>query len=202
MDLFLNPNVAYLLLVIGLVMAILALFAPGTGLLETGALFAIVLAGYAIYNLPINAWALVVLALGIFPFLLALRKSRQYIYLALSLVALVIGSVFLFRQPDGQPAIHPALAVITSITAVGMLWLMARKGLEAMHRKPAQDLGRLVGMTGKAHTDIAAEGSAYVAGEEWSARSKTRIPAGSAVRVIAREGLVLQVELIPPANSD
>jgi len=50
-------------------------------------------------------------------------------------------------------------------------------------------------MTGEARTDILAEGSVYVNGEDWSARSKTLIPAGSKVLVLRRNGLVLEVEL-------
>ena len=51
MNLLFDPNVAYLLLVIGLIVAILALFAPGTGVLEVGAIFMLFLAGYGIFNL-------------------------------------------------------------------------------------------------------------------------------------------------------
>ena len=102
MDVLLNPNIAYLLLVSGFALAILALFAPGTGLLEITALFTLILAGYSIYYLPVNLWALVVLVLGVFPFSLALRKSGQVRYLVVSILALVVGSSFLFRGEEGE----------------------------------------------------------------------------------------------------
>ncbi len=54
MNFLLDPNVAYLILVVGVILGMLALFTPGTGILEIGALFAIFLAGYAVYSLPIN----------------------------------------------------------------------------------------------------------------------------------------------------
>ena len=79
MNLLLDPNVAYVILVVGFVLGVLALFTPGTGILEIGALFAIFLAGYAVYSLPINLWALILLVVGVIPFLIALRKYKQWI---------------------------------------------------------------------------------------------------------------------------
>jgi membrane-bound ClpP family serine protease len=197
MNLLLDPNVAYVMLVGGLVVAILALFSPGTGLLEIGALFILVLAGYSIANLAINWWALVLLLVGVVPFILAVRKSRQWIFLALALAFLVIGSVFLFRDEQGRPVINLVLALFVSLVAVGMLWIIGRKSLEAIGTPPSHDLNRLVGMIGEARTAIHHEGSVHVGGEDWSARSEVPIPAHAPVRVVGREGLVLLIEPLP-----
>ncbi len=193
MNFLTDPNVGYVLAVGGLMLAILALFTPGTGLLEIGALFALVLAGFSIANFNINAWALGVLVIGIVPFIFAMRRSGKIYYLFIALAALVVGSVFLIATPEGTPAVNPYLATVVSIVASGFLWLMGRSSLRAL-ALPTKNLSQLIGKTGEAHTDIFAEGSAYVDGEEWSARSPVFIPLGSQVRVIGREGLVLLVE--------
>ena len=65
MDFLLDPNIAYLILLGGVLLAMLALAAPGTGFFEIGAFFCIALAGYAIYNLSFNWWALLLLALDV-----------------------------------------------------------------------------------------------------------------------------------------
>lgn len=192
MDLLLNPNVAYLLLVGGFLLAILALFSPGTGLLELGALFSLLLAGYSIYNLPINPWALVLLLAGVIPFALAVQRWKRWPFLLVAMAALVIGSVFLFRVEQGT-AVHPVLAVLVSALSMGLLWLVGRKGLEAVVR-PSNTLQRLIGMEGESRTAIYREGTVYVDGETWTARSKAVIAAGTPVRVIGRDGLVLVVE--------
>jgi len=62
-------------LVAGFVLAVLALFTPGTGFLEVGALLAIFLAGYALFNLPFNLWALILLVWEWF--LLSLRYANS-----------------------------------------------------------------------------------------------------------------------------
>ena len=190
----LNPNVAYLLLVGGALLAILALLNPGTGLLEVAALILLVLAGWGIYSLPINYWALGLLLLGVLPFLFALRRSGRMVYLGVSIAALVVGSIFLFQGEGLKPAVNPFLALLVSVLIVGFVWLVAQKTLEADRVRPVHDLKALIDTIGEAKTDIHAEGSAQVAGELWSARSQQPIPVGSKVRVIAREGFILDVE--------
>ncbi len=198
MNFLLDPNVGYILAVGGLMLAILALFTPGTGILEIGALFAVVLAAFSISNFGINTWALALLILGIFPFILATRRSGKIYFLIIAMAALVVGSVFLIATPEGGPAVNPYLAIFVSAVSCAFLWFMGRRSLEAI-ALPAKSLAELIGKTGEAHTDIYAEGSAYVDGEEWSARSQVFIPVGSQVRVIGREGLVLVVE---PAQAE
>jgi len=199
MNFLLDPNVAYLMLVLGFVLGILALFTPGTGFLEVGAVFAIFLAGYALYNLPTNLWALIVIVVGVIPFVIAVRKSKNWIWLIPSVASLIVGSIFLFRSTAGSPAINPIFASVVSIMATLLLWFVGRKGIEVMRQKPVQDLKNLIGMIGEARTNIHNDGTVYVNGEEWSARSLMEISAGSYVKVVKREGLVLVVE---PAESE
>ncbi len=195
-DFLFDPNVAYVLLTVGFVLAILALVSPGSGIIELGAVFLLFLAGYSMFRLPINIWALVLLILGVIPFILALRKVRHWAFLAVSLAALIAGTVFLFRTENGAPAIDPVLAVIVSISAMGVLWIIGRKSVEAVLQAPSFDLDRLAGQVGEARTAVHWEGTVYVRGEEWTARSQAPIPAGSRVKVIGREGLALLVEAL------
>jgi membrane-bound serine protease (ClpP class) len=194
MDFLLDPNIAYLFLLGGVLLAMLAVVTPGTGFFEIGAFFAIVLAGYAIYNLSFNWWALVILALSVVPFVYAIRKPGRELFLALAIVLLVIGSIFLFPRTGGQPVVNPLVALAGSALVASFLWISVRKALEAAHAHPSHSLDGLVGLVGEAKTRVYEEGSVQVNGELWSARSEKNIPAGSAVRVIRREGFVLVVE--------
>lgn len=193
-DILLNPNVAYLLLMAGFLMAVLAVLTPGTGLFEISTLFAWLLAGWSIYNLQINLWALILLVIGVFPFLLAVRKSKQLAYLVVSIATLVIGSAFLFRGEGWRPAVNPLLALVVSGLTGSFFWIVTRKVLEAEQVRPSHDLKALIGAIGEAKTDIHSEGSVQVAGELWTARSEGLIPEGSEVLVVEREGFILKVE--------
>ncbi len=194
-EILINPNVAYLLLVFGFVLAGMAIVSPGTGVLEIGALFSLLLAGWQVYVLGVNLWALVVMLLGIAPFVLAVRRQGNRIYLGLSFLALVVGSWLLFpTEPWWRSAINPWLFIIVSALTIGFLWVVTTKVVEAESVRPTHDLNALVGEVGEAKTAISNEGSVQIFGELWTARSEKPIPQGSQVRVVSREGFVLIVE--------
>jgi membrane-bound serine protease (ClpP class) len=194
MDFVLNPNVAYLFLIGGVLLAMLALAAPGTGLIEIAAFFCLVLAAYAVYNLSFNWWALLLLVLSIVPFVYALRKPKRELFLALAILLLILGSVFMFPRTSSSGSVNPLVAVIASTFVAGFLWVAVRKSVEAAGTKPLHDLDRLVGQVGEARTKIEEEGSVLIGGELWSAKSDKAIAAGSPVRVVRRDGFVLIVE--------
>ena len=194
MDFLLDPNIAYLFLLSGVLLTMMAIITPGTGMFEVGAFFCLAVAGYAVYTLSINLWALIVLMLSVVPFIYAIRKPKRGFYLALSILGLVLGSVFLFATDGWKPAVNPAVALISSLLFAGFVWVAITKTLQAARARPLHDLSTLVGQSGEAKTRIHAEGSVQVAGELWSARSEKPISAGSSIRVIDREGFVLFVE--------
>ncbi len=195
MDFLLDPNVAYLFLLAGVLFGLLAIVTPGTGLLEVGAFFCLTLAGYAVYNLSFNWWAFVILALSIVPFFYAFQSPKREPFLVLSILGLVAGSVFLFARENGQPAVNPLLALVASGLLTGFLWIAVRKAVQAASIRPTHDLARLVGQSGESKTQIHSDGSVQVGGELWSARSDKVIPVGSPIRVIGREGFLLVVEI-------
>lgn len=198
MEFLLNPNVAYLFLLAGVLMAMLALATPGTGFFEVGALFCIILAGYGIYNLSFNWWALALIFASVVPFVYSLQKPKREAFLGLSIVILVIGSIFLFPSQTGGPAVNLLVAFIASVLVAGFLWIAVGKSIQAAQIRPSHDLDALIGRVGEAKTRILEEGSVQVGSELWSARSANSAPikSGSSVRVIRREGFVLVVEKV------
>lgn len=197
MEFLLDANAAYVFLVVGMLLTLMALLTPGTGLFEISALFALLLAGYGAYNLGINPWALVPLALAGVPFLYAIRVQRGRTWLLISTILLVMGgSLLLFPGEDGGLiGVNPLLAGVVSLAASGILWLFVERTLAVMMSPTAHDAHHLIGKIGEARTDIDGEGSVQVNSELWSARSSTPIPAGSKVRIVGKEGLVLIVEM-------
>lgn len=196
----LNPNIAYLFLVSGVLLTFFALVTPGTGFLEVGAFFMMALAGYAIYLLPIHIWALILLVVSIVPFVMAIKSTAQRgIYLGSSIIGVIIGSAYLFRGEGLAPAVNIWLVIIVSMLMSGFLWFVIIKVLESLDATPLHDLSSLVGKIGEMKTEIRNahdEGSAQVAGELWTVRSESPISAGMRVRVIERNGFVLDVEAI------
>jgi membrane-bound serine protease (ClpP class) len=196
MDFLLEPNIAYLILLSGILLGLMAIVTPGTGLFEVGSFFSLALAGYAVYNLSFNWWALIILALSVFPFAYAIQKPKREIYLGLSILLLVIGSVFMFAADGWKPAVNPLVALVTSGLMSIFLWVVVQKTAQAANARPTHDLEILIGAKGEAKSDIQDEGSVYVNGEMWSAKSDSPISNGSTIQVVRREGVILVVEKI------
>ena len=194
MEFLLDPNIAYFVLIAAILFVLLAIATPGTGAPELFALFALVLAAYAVYNLSLNWWALVLLVLSLVPFFFAVRGPRRELWLAVSILGLTLGSVFFFPAEKGLISVNPILAVVTSALFAAFLWLSARKVLQIYRVMPAHDLSALIGQRGETKTAVKEEGSVQVASELWSARSEKLIPLGRVVRVVGRKGFVLIVE--------
>lgn len=188
------PNLVYLALVAGLWLAAMALVVPGTGVLEVLALVALAGAGLGFATIPLNLWALVVLAVGAVLFGLSLWRRGEAVWLALSAVFLSLGSAFLFRVETGEPAVSPALAATVSLMTLGFFWLSIRKAIAAARAKPSIDPSAVLGQIGEVRTALNLTGSVYVGGELWTARAARPIAIGTQVRVLERDGLMLTVE--------
>lgn len=196
MDLAISINLAYLALLVGALLVLFALVTPGTGIFEVGALAGLVVASWAAFSLPINIWALVVLVSSVIPFVLALRYRDEPIYLLISVLALMVGSAYLFQgENPWLPGVNPVLAVVGSLSAGGLLWLMTTTVLNSEATTPSHDLSDIIGAKGEARTNVHHDGSVYVYGEMWTARSDKPIKSGTIVRVVEREGLILEVEI-------
>ncbi len=194
MEFFLNPNTAYLILMLGIVLSFLALITPGTGVLEVLAALILIGAGYITSQIGLTLWALILLIVSVVPFFYGIRKPKRGIFLIISLVGIVIGSAYLFPSNGWLPVVNPFLVIITSSLISLFLWFTARKVLQTLQKHPMHDLEKVVGMLGTAKTSIHDSGSVQVGGELWSARSTRVIPAGRRIKVIRREGFTVVVE--------
>jgi membrane-bound serine protease (ClpP class) len=193
-DMQLMPNLIYLLLMAGVWLAAMALATPGTGVLEVAAVGVLVVAGIGTLRLPVDLWALLVIALGAGAFGAALRGRRAQVWLAASALLLSAGSAFLFGMPGWRPTVHPLLAATVSVLTVGFFRLAVGRGLQSQRARPQHNPDAVLGQVGEARTALDPLGSVYVGGELWSARGEAPVAAGAAVRVRGREGLVLIVE--------
>ncbi len=194
MEFLFNPNLAYVLLVVGFVLTLLAILTPGTGMLEVGALFCLALVAYIAFNIGFNPWALIVIVVSLVPFVYATRKPKRGLWLGISIVLILVSSLYLFNESGWLPDVNPILAFFITILAGGFIWLTANKTLKAFAARPMHDLDALIGQVGETRTRVHENGSAQVAGELWSVRSEKEIAPGKPIRVLAREGFILVVE--------
>jgi membrane-bound serine protease (ClpP class) len=189
-----NPTLAYLLFLAGLAGITIEFYNPGAILPGVVGVIALVLALLAFQALPLNSGGLLLIIIGV-GLLIAEVKITSGVLGAGGVVALALGSLILFDW--SAPAyLRLSLTVVIPTVAVvaGLLLFLVGAGVRAQGRPAMGGQEGLVGEVGEARSRIAPQGTVFVHGELWTARSATPIEAGERVRVTGLDGLVLVVE--------
>jgi len=190
-----NPNLAYILLMIGLLGLYFEFAHPGAILPGVLGGISLLLAIFAFQILPINYVGLLLILLSIGLFVLEVKVQSFGILAAGGVAAMVIGSLMLINSP--VPELRPSLRVIIPV-ALGLsliFILLVVLVIKAHARKALTGKEGLVGEVGVARTDLDPEGKVFVHGEIWNAEAGTMIPQGSRVKVIKTlDSLKLRVE--------
>jgi len=199
MDLLINPNTAYLLLVTAVMLLLWISYHPHSIWLKITMGLCFLVGVYEFIVLKGNPWAFLVLVSSPLPFLLALRQSRPYsLLLLVTIVMLTGGGAFLFMDQDNNRLINSLLmGLVSSFAAFSILIGMGRLG-KAQSTIVSDDPDSLVGLIGEVRTDIEpyspGTGSVFVEGELWRAQSKEFIPAGRTVRILRQDAYILTVK--------
>lgn len=187
-----DPNIVYLILVIGLWLGITAAYVPGTGVLEIISVGVVILSLYQLATVASNWWAVGLLILGVAAFaVMPMIKKRFTLLAVMGLLLQGIGAFFLFQSTP----VSPLLIGMTLLIALAYHQLALRPALlRARERPVTDDNDTLIGARGRVLSTLAPVGSVYVNGEPWSATSERVLEVGDEVVVIEREGLRLIVE--------
>jgi membrane-bound ClpP family serine protease len=198
MDFLININLAYLLIVAAVMRAIMIILSSKTDASAKGIVLCLGIAAYELYYLTANPWALAITALSPFPYFFAVRQTGNFRHLLLVFTAimLVFGSIFTFMDKSGHPAINPALMWLVSIVCAQFIWVVTDHRLNAKAAKRGIKLDPIVGIIGTAITNVSDMGLVEIEGETCSARSDHPILAGSTVRILKNEGMILVVKKV------
>lgn len=197
------PNLLYILLVAGVWTSTLAVVSPGTGIYELLALVTLGGTGVGLFFVPFNSWALVPLGLGLIAFVIGLwQRKWENILVVTAGLLFSLGSVLLFENEAGKPAVNPLLAIVMTLTTLGFYWFAISRVVAAHRLQSTLDPALVIDQIGDVRTPIDPVGTVYVGGELWSAWADEVIPEGVDIRVKDREGLVLKVERIDGVDPD
>jgi membrane-bound serine protease (ClpP class) len=188
-----NPNVAYLLLMLGFYGVFFELSNPGSVLPGiVGAIF-LILAFYSMQQLPLNAAGLLMVMVGLILFILEIKVTSHGLLTIGGIIATTLGAVMLFDSPE--PALRVSLRFVIPFTLFTALLFATGISLavRTMRTRPTTGQEGMVGWKGRARTLLDPEGTVEVRGEIWRARSNESIEEGAPVEVTGAEGLVLRV---------
>jgi len=194
LDTLSNPNVAYILMILGFYGLFFEISNPGAILPGVVGGICLILAFYAFQSLPINYAGLLLIIFSIILFVAEALVTSHGILAIGGIVAMTLGSLMLIESP--LPFLRVSLTVIFPTVALTALFFLISVGLAIkVHRKKhASGPEALIGETGKAETDLDPEGTVFLHSELWKAVAPERIEKGTKIEVVGREGLVLKVK--------
>jgi membrane-bound serine protease (ClpP class) len=189
-----NPNLAYLLLMIGLLGLYFEFSHPGAILPGVLGGISLLIAVFAFQILPINYVGLMLIVLALVFFILEVKVHSYGMLSAGGIAAMVIGSMMLINSP--VPELRPSLRFIIPV-ALGMSMIiifLVYLVLRAHSRHAFTGREGMVGELGKAMTDLSPAGRVFVHGEIWEAEAEEPVGKGDQIRVVAvDDGLKLRV---------
>ncbi len=196
-----NPNIAYLLMLVGVYGLLLEFYSPGFGVSGVIGAICLLLAMLSLQMLPFNMVGLGLLALGL-ALMVAEGLSPSFGILGGGgLVAFVIGSVLLFDTPD--QAFHVAWPFIAAFTlfSLSLILVVVRLIVKQRRAAPVSGAAAMIGEQARTITALDPDGTVLLQGERWQAHSHSRIAADSAVVVVAVHDLVVEVKPIQESEA-
>ena len=189
-----DPNVAYILMLIGIYGLVYEFSNPGAVLPGTVGAVSLLLALYAFQLLPINYAGMALIILGL---ALMIGEAFAPSFGALGLggaAAFIVGSFILIDTEAPGFGLSIPLVIGFAIGSALLLFFVVGMGLRAYRRPVSSGGEEMIGAVGEAVDGFPGEGSVHIHGEVWTARSGAAIPRNAPVRVTGRDGLSLLVE--------
>jgi len=188
-----NPSLAYLLLLAGILGIALELYHPGSILPGTVGGISLILAFFALQQLPVNAAGVLLLLLGMVLFFLETQVPSFGVLSVGGFVSLILGSIFLFRT-DTMAGLSFSVILPTILFFSAFLLFAATMAARAQKQKRMTGREGMEGEIGQVVTALEPEGRVFVHGEYWSAIAAEPVEVGRRVRVRSVDGLKLDVE--------
>jgi membrane-bound serine protease (ClpP class) len=191
-----DPNIAYILLLIGLAGLYFEFSTPGVILPGVIGGISLIMAFFAMQTLPVNYAGVALIIFSIILFIAEIKVISHGILTIGGVVSLIIGSLMLFQAPD--PALRISWSVLIPAVAIVSLFFVAviAIAIKAQLRPPLGGKEELTGMEGRAVNNISGEGKVLIRGEYWDAVSDVPVAKGAKVRVIGVEQLKVRIEPI------
>jgi membrane-bound serine protease (ClpP class) len=188
-----DPNVAYILMMIGLYGILFEIYNPGAIFPGVIGGICIILALYSFQALPINYAGVFLIILGIIFFVLELKIVSHGLLAIAGIISIVLGSIMLIDLPSSILSISWKAILAVAITSALFFLGVLSYAIKAQFSKVKTGREGLIGEEGLAKTDIQESGKVFVQGEIWNARSDEPIRAGEKVLIEKVEGLILKV---------
>ncbi|MFC1699977.1 nodulation protein NfeD [Candidatus Omnitrophota bacterium] len=194
LDQLINPNIAYLLMLLGFFGLIYEITHPGFGFPGLAGIISLILAFYAFQVLPTNYAGLALIILGLGFFVIEAFTPTFGAFTLAGIIALIFGSTILFNQPHEFLKVSLKIIFPVAISLGLISTFLVSLAVKAQQRKVTSGAQGLIGQIAEARTNISRKGKVFIHGEIWNAQSKQKISKGDEVVVEEVSGLKLIVK--------
>ncbi len=191
-----NPNIAYVLMMIGLAGLYFELSHPGSIFPGVIGGICIILAFFSFQTLPVNYAGVLLIILAIIFFIMEMKISSYGLLSVAGVVSLFLGSLMLFEGESPELRLAWRVFLPTLAVVSGFFIAVAALVFKSQVSTPKTGNKGLVGEIGVVKQRMDPEGKVFVHGELWQARSASPVETGQRVRVIRVENLILEVEAL------
>jgi membrane-bound serine protease (ClpP class) len=195
-----DPNVAYILMMVGVLGIFFELSNPGAILPGVLGGISLILAFFAFQSLPINWAGLLLILFGIVLLIAEIKVVSHGVLTIGGVVAMLLGSMMLYDAPEAGAALRISWWVIVPAvgSTAGLMVFALSFGVKALYRTPTTGVPGLVGETAVARTPLAPDGQVAVQGELWRAVAQDGpVAVGEPVTIVGVDGLTLTVAKAP-----
>jgi membrane-bound serine protease (ClpP class) len=199
LDLLSDPNIAYILMMLGIYGLLFELNNPGLIFPGIVGVVSLLLAFYSMHTLPVNYAGLALIIFAIILFVLEIKIVSHGMLTIGGIISLILGSAMLIHSPSGLEVVEISWKVIGASVVMTVIFFgfLVGLGLKAQRRKPFSGQEGLQGEIGETVDQLGPDGTVRVHGELWKASSTTgKIAKGTKVRIVRVENLKLFVESI------
>ncbi|MBP7731830.1 MAG: hypothetical protein KA114_09390 [Bacteroidales bacterium] len=194
-----DPNIAYILLMIGIYGIMFELYNPGAIFPGVVGGISLIVAFYSLHTLPVNYAGLALIVFAIILFIAEIKIVSHGLLTLGGIISLILGSIMLINTESTLEVIRISwfvILVIVILTAAFFLFAIGF-GIKAQTRKPTTGIEGIIGEIGEAICDLNPEGQVSIHGELWNAESPDGfISKGTKVKVIRVSNLKLIVSKI------
>ena len=194
-QLFLRPEVMFILMLLVIYGIIGELSSPGAILPGIVGAIALILVLYMSSILPVNVTGLVLIGLAIALFIVDVFSPTHGVLTAGGIVSFFLGAMMLFSQAGPGFRLSPAYIIPATLLTAAFFIFVVGKGIRAQFRPVQSGKETMLGQTVKALSRIDSQGGkVFIEGENWNAVSETTVEAGQPVEVTGIAGLTLKVK--------
>ena len=197
-----NPNIAYILMMIGLAGLYFEFSHPGAIFPGVIGAIALILAFFAMQTLPVNYAGILLIVLAIIFFIMEMKITSYGLLSVAGVVSLLLGSLMLFEGSTPDMKLSLGVLLPTVILISGFFVAVASLVFRAQISKPTTGSMGLVGEIGVVKKALTPEGKVFVHGELWNARAKQPLDQNVKVRVVKVVNLILEVESVDEEATD